>query len=152
VSRERWLLAAATLVISALIASIFVAQVQARRAEYRFEQVRRLANTSLFDFDDRVRALPGSEEARRLVVRNTLDYLQSVDTGAGVDPSLEWELASVYEKLARIQSELGDTLGARRSYRRALELVRSYSASHADDRDARKKLESLGRLASDAPQ
>ena len=48
------------------------------RAERRFNDVRKLANSFLFEFHDAIRDLPGSTAARALVVQRALEYLDSL--------------------------------------------------------------------------
>ncbi|MBL8187883.1 MAG: serine/threonine protein kinase, partial [Acidobacteria bacterium] len=69
------------------------AETQQERAERRFAQVRKLANTFLFDFHDKIAALPGSTEAREMVVKTALEYLDSLAKEAEGDVSLQNELA-----------------------------------------------------------
>ena len=71
----------------------------------------------LFDFHDRVRNLPGSTEAREILVKTSLEYLRTLEPDSGGDASLRRELANAYRKVADVQgyalaSNLGDTAGA----------------------------------------
>lgn len=104
-----------------------VAQRERARAERRFNDVRRLANSFLFEFHDAIENLPGSTKARELVVRRALEYLDSLSSESGHDPSLERELGESYEKIGDVQglpqaANLGDTAGALRSHQTALAL------------------------------
>lgn len=76
---------------------------EARIAQARFAQVRHLANRFLFDFEAKVRPLPGSTEVRQMVVSTALEYLDSLSKEAKGDASLEWELAKAYERVGRVQ-------------------------------------------------
>ncbi len=51
-----------------------VAGLQKARAERRFNDVRRLANSFLFEFHDAIADLPGSTKARELMVRRASEY------------------------------------------------------------------------------
>jgi hypothetical protein len=113
---------------------------QARRAERRFQQVRSLANAFVFDVHDRIEPLPGSTEARKMIVQTALIYLESLRSDIGNDQGLARELASAYEKIGNVQgnplrTNLGDTTGALVSLTRAEELLRPLAA--AGDLDAR---------------
>ena len=115
---RRWLsLSAVAAVILALMAGGATTWWQAQRAERRFNDVRRLAHTFMFDIHDAIAKLPGSTEARRLLVTNALEYLDSLASEAGGDPALERELATAYEKMADVLGRpstpnLGDVHGA----------------------------------------
>jgi serine/threonine protein kinase len=87
--RHRVGLAAAALLILSLIGGIVATSWQADRAERRFQQARKLSNTFLFDFHDKIQSLPGSTEAREMVARTALEYLDSLAQEAGGDSDLE---------------------------------------------------------------
>ena len=126
--RNRLAVAAAVTVCAALIAGAGVAFYQARRADRRFQDVRKLANVFVFDVHDRIRNLPGSTEARKVIVATALEYLEKLRPDAAGDPGLLLELAQTYGRIADVQglptqSNLGDTKGAIRSYSSALEIL-----------------------------
>ena len=56
-----------------------LADAQRARAERRFNDVRRLASSFLFEFHDAIAHLPGSTPARKLVVSKALEYLGSLN-------------------------------------------------------------------------
>jgi non-specific serine/threonine protein kinase/serine/threonine-protein kinase len=132
IRRNKTAVAAAALVLLALLGGIIATTWQARvaraeraRAEKRFQDVRRLANSFLFEFHDAIEKLPGSTPARALVVKRALEYLDSLSREAGADAALRDELATAYEKVGDIQgnpyhANLGDTEGAIQNYRKAL--------------------------------
>jgi non-specific serine/threonine protein kinase/serine/threonine-protein kinase len=134
VRRHRVAVIAAGLVGLSLLGGITVAVWQARRAtiaqhraEERFQQVRRLAHTVLFDYHDQISTLPGSTKLRETLVRDALSYLDNLSREVGNDTGLQRELATAYEKAAQIQgndyyANLGDTSGALASYKRSLAL------------------------------
>ena len=87
------------LAAAALLAGIATTTWQARRAEAerlraerRFVDVRKLANTVLFDVHDAVVPLPGSTGVRELLVRSGLEYLDSLSSESIGDPALQVEL------------------------------------------------------------
>src|SRR6185503_7727686 len=96
-------IAAALLIAAGIAAATGAAIYQGRRAERRFAQVRRLANTFLFDFHDKISNLQGATEARELVVKTALQYLDSLAVDAGADPGLRRELAQAYLKVGDVQ-------------------------------------------------
>src|SRR5215813_6893757 len=125
VRRYRWGIAAVSLVILSLVGGIVMSNYQARRAERRFQQVRKLAHTFLFDVNDKIRDLPGSTEAREVVVKTATEYLDSLAQEAESDPGLQWELMTAYEQVGKIQSavggaNLGQPEAAMQSYQKAL--------------------------------
>lgn len=130
VRRHKLGVLAVLLVMLSLFGGIIVANYQARRAERRFQEVRKLANTFLFEFHDSIKDLPGSTKGRELIVRTALEYLDSLAKEAGDDPSLQRELAEAYLKVGDVQgdprgSNLGQTADAMKSYRKALALGQS---------------------------
>src|SRR5689334_8210486 len=54
------------------------ARVAEARAQRRFEDVRKLANSFLFEFHDAIRGLPGATAARALLVKRGLEYLDGL--------------------------------------------------------------------------
>src|SRR5207247_3949475 len=72
----------ATLAVMGLAIGVVAVNRQARRAEYRFQQVRKLARTVLFDLNPEIENLAGSLKARELLVKTSLEYLDSLATEA----------------------------------------------------------------------
>jgi serine/threonine protein kinase/predicted negative regulator of RcsB-dependent stress response len=138
VGRHKWAITAVVLVIVSLLGGVLAAMYQARRAERRFQQVRKLANTFLFDFDEKIRDLPGSTEARAMVVKTALEYLDSLALEAEGDAALLFELAEAYEKVGNVQGSpyepnLGDTASAIKSHQKALEIRKGLAASDPEN-------------------
>ena len=126
------------------IVSIVRAERQARRqqlrAEQRFDDVRTLANSLLFEIHDSIRDLPGSTAARKLLVSRALKYLDSLAKESGGDAGLQRELAAAYERVGDVQgnplyANLGDTAGAIESYRKALQIRQVLAAGGASEAD-----------------
>jgi len=68
--------------------------------------------------------LQGSTEARELLVKRALEYLDSLSFETQTDPELQSELASTYEKIAELQGNpyqpnLNDAAGAIENYQKA---------------------------------
>ena len=104
-----------------------VARSQRQLAERRFAEVRRLANSFLFEFDTAIADLAGATAARQLVVSKALEYLSALAKDATGDAELLKELATAYQRVGDIQghpffANLGDRAGALRSYREALRI------------------------------
>ncbi|HWW63002.1 MAG TPA: serine/threonine-protein kinase, partial [Thermoanaerobaculia bacterium] len=101
---------------------------QKRLAERRFEQVRALARSVVFELHDAIAPLPGSTPARALLVQRALVYLDTLAADAEDNAPLQAELAGAYLKIGDVQGKpyaanLGDTSGAMKSYRKALSIA-----------------------------
>lgn len=111
-----------------------IARAERVRAERRFNDVRKLANSLMFDIHDAIRDLPGSTAARKILLDKALQYLDSLAGEAGNDPALLRELATAYERMAEVQGEflndnLGDTGGSLRSDQKAIALRKQLVAT-----------------------
>ncbi|MGE0884915.1 MAG: protein kinase [Blastocatellales bacterium] len=124
-----------------------IAEAQRERADRRFAQVRKLANTFLFDFHDKIATLPGSTEARELVVKTALEYLDSLAKEAEGDTSLQSELAIAYLRVGEVQgdpqqSNLRNYNSALGSYQNSIKLAESLLAKGYTDAALRNALAS----------
>ena len=63
-----------------------IAREQRARAEHRFNDVRKLANSLLFDVHDSIQNLPGATPARQMIVQSALTYLDSLAKESSGDP------------------------------------------------------------------
>jgi eukaryotic-like serine/threonine-protein kinase len=152
IKRHKRGVVAAMLILLALLAGLITTLWQARnarseraRAERRFNDVRRLANSFMFEVHDAVKDLPGSTPARELIVRRALEYLDTLAQEAVDDPVLQSELATAYQKVGDVQgnpyyANLGDTSGALESYRKALLIRESLAARGVVDVENRRAL------------
>jgi non-specific serine/threonine protein kinase/serine/threonine-protein kinase len=157
VGRHRVGVAATGLVMLTLVGGIVatarqarIAQAQRARAERRFGDVRKLANSFVFELHDAIRDLPGSTPARQLVVKKGLEYLDSLAQEASGDPVLQLELANAYEKVGDVQgsplgANMGDTAGAIASYRKEVAIREALSAARPGDREIARDLASAYR-------
>lgn len=140
VRRHRAGVAASVFILLALIGGLGAALWQAQRAteaqaraESRFEDVRQLANSLVFELHDAIADLPGSTKARRLLVDRALVYLEKLQKHAVGDPVLLADLAAAYRKIGDVQghpeqSSLGDLAAAMESWHKALEIRRGLAA------------------------
>ncbi|MEO7970794.1 MAG: serine/threonine-protein kinase [bacterium] len=145
IGRNRLGLAAAAVVLLVLSGGILATRWEAHRAQRRFNDVRALANSFLFEFDNSIKDLQGATPARELVVRRSLQYLDSLSRESANDPALQLELATAYERIGSIQgnsyySNLGDTEGALRSYRTSVALLERIATNAPDPRALRRQL------------
>jgi serine/threonine protein kinase len=133
VRRRRIEIAAATIVLVSLIAALGFSMHEARVAEEQrtiaqrhFDSVRKLSNR-LFVFHDEIAKLPGSTMAREMLVKTSLEYLDTLYKESSTDRALQEELGFAYKKVADIQgsvdsANVGDTAGAMLSYAKAVAL------------------------------
>ena len=119
----------------------YVAQSERAKAEQRFNQVRELANTILFDYNDKIKLLPGTVELREKLVTDALKYLDNLAQGSEGDISLRRDLVKAYDKVGEVQfglsnGNLGNSSGALQSYRKALSIAEQItSEKNATDED-----------------
>jgi serine/threonine protein kinase len=135
VRRHRASVTAAALVLVTLIGGIVATLRQARiaeanrqRAEKRFNDVHKLANSLIFEVHDSIRQLPGATAARKLIIERAQQYLDGLAQESQSDPALLRDLAAAYGKLASVQgnaldANLGDSSRALQNYRKAVELL-----------------------------
>jgi eukaryotic-like serine/threonine-protein kinase len=114
------------------------ARLEEQRAQERLSAMVALANRSLFDIHSQIEHLPGATEARRSIVRSTLQYLEELARGAQDDERLRLAVAAGYLKLGDVQGyplgpSLGDTVGALSSYRKAQEFLMPLRREHPLD-------------------
>jgi len=137
IRRHKAAVIAAGLAIAALaggsITTLWEARVAEReraRAERRFAEVRRIANSLLFDVHDALRDVDGAGAAREMVIARSLSFFDSLARDAAGDLPLERELGSGYERAGDIQMQAKEARGAASSYLRAAR-VREKMASQA---------------------
>jgi non-specific serine/threonine protein kinase/serine/threonine-protein kinase len=131
--RNRLAVFAIAVIIVTLLGGILSTRREQARTKARFNDVRALANSILFEISDAIRDLPGSTPARLLLVERAQTYLDKLDHESSDDPSLERELAEAYKKVGEVQyrvgyPNLGDINGALASARKELALRERISA------------------------
>lgn len=152
VRRNRVPVAAAVVVLCALVGGLAaalwqadIARQQRDRATRRFDDVRRLSNSLLFELSPRIERLQGATEARDLLVRRAVVYLDSLASESADDLQLQLELASAYEKIGDLQGnpanpnliELDAAIG---SYRKARDIRARVLKRVPDSEDNRSAL------------
>ncbi len=136
--RRYWVfVTAGMLVVISLAAGLYVANRERMVAERRFAQLRQLSKR-VIDLDGTIRTLPGAMEARRKLVAASLEYLEGLRREAGENPELAREVGEGYWHLGRIQGvnaemNLGDSVKAEDSLKKAATLIDSALVSHPDD-------------------
>jgi serine/threonine protein kinase len=160
VRRHRAAVAAAALAGLTLVAGVAATLWQARRAERqralaerRFEEVRSLAKTFIFEVNDGIEHLAGSTPVREKIVATALAYLDRLAAEDSSDAGLRLELAQGYRRIGDVQGNpfmpnLGKLDGARESYEKSLRLARGLVAASPNELEARTALwGALQRLA-----
>jgi len=152
IARNRTGVAAATFIAIAVLAGTAASLYEARRArqnelraERRFNDVRALADSLLFDIHDAIRDLPGSTPARKLIVERAQEYLDNLSRESQSDPKLLVELANAYIKLATVQGDgrdanLGNTPALLANFRKAVDLLEGSAALDPANTDTRELL------------
>jgi non-specific serine/threonine protein kinase/serine/threonine-protein kinase len=140
IARHRIGLAATTVVILMLLAAFAITLQEARIAQRRFNDVRHLANSMIFDIHDSIKDLPGSTPARKHIVDRAMEYLDNLSKEAPRDTSLQRELATAYERVGLVQGQflqtsLGDTKGCLASYEKAFALRKRIADKTGDFAD-----------------
>lgn len=111
---------------------------QQARAERRFNEVRRIANTLIFDVNADLARIPGSTAVRKKLVDEATKYLEGLRAETAGDPELQLEVAGGYRRIAEVLSGVteagfGDRQGAIAHLQQArallLPLVQSPSAT-----------------------
>ena len=145
VTRHKGVVAVSVVAILSLLTGMAVALHEARvarqermRAERRFNDVRKLAHSLMFDVHDSIRDLPGTTSARKLLVEKALEYLDSLSREATGDEALQQELAAAYDRIGDLlgyngSANLGDFKGALESYNKALVIREAAAAAHPED-------------------
>jgi serine/threonine protein kinase/tetratricopeptide (TPR) repeat protein len=146
---------ALTVGIAATLREARIASENQRKAEQRFNDVRKLADSLMFEIHDSIEGLPGATASRKLIVQRSREYLDRLAQEATGDVSLQRELASAYEKLGSAQGDmygasLGDAKGGLQSLQKALairQVVASANPQNVEDRIALARVyQETGRL------
>jgi non-specific serine/threonine protein kinase/serine/threonine-protein kinase len=128
-------------IIIGIVATLWqarIAQAEKAKAEKRFGDVRKLANSYLFDIFPEIEDLEGSLKAREKILTIALEYLDSLSHEAEGDTDLQLELATAYEKIGEVQgavnvTNLGDIKAGLDSYKKAQNLREAVFAQNPDD-------------------
>jgi tetratricopeptide (TPR) repeat protein len=137
-----------------LVHTARIAEAERAKAQERFDQVRKLANSLLFELHDGVAALPGSNSVRKQLVARALEYLDTLAKTSSGDPVLQLNLAQSYERLGSVQGHisemnLGDPEGALASYSRGIEILQHVPSAARERTDILRELATLHILRRD---
>lgn len=141
--RHRVAVPAVALAAILILAFAAAAWWEAVRAQRRFDQVRSLAHTVMFDLHDSIASLPGSTKPRQLLVASALQYLEQLSRDSASDPKLAWEIALGYERIGMVQgygpeANLGQPREAAKSMEKALAILDRFSAATSSTRELRR--------------
>jgi eukaryotic-like serine/threonine-protein kinase len=142
IKRNKVAVFAALLIIVAIVIGFLTTMKQQTRAERRFSEVRKLAHSVIFDYHDAIADLQGATPVRERLVKDALEYLNSLSSESSNDTSLKMEIAEAYKKIGDVQgnpyqSNLGDTEGSLESYRKALAILELLVAQSSDNNATR---------------
>jgi non-specific serine/threonine protein kinase/serine/threonine-protein kinase len=152
VRRHKAGVAAAALVLLTLVSGVVTTAWQARRAteqrdraQRRFEDVRKLSNSLLFELSPKIESLHGATEARHLLLSRALEYLDSLAVEAADDLRLQGDLASAYEKVGDLQGnptnpDLIELDEAIKSYEKARQIRLALLVIKPDDAEQLRRL------------
>lgn len=141
VVRRRWLVVlAGVLLLLATIATWRIWRAE-QIAELRFNQVRQLAHSMVFDLHDAIQELPGSTMARKMLIERALEYLKALETTSGRNRDLQLELARAYTKIGTVQAaaasaSLDDCAAGIRSLEHARFLLHDILGRSGSDEEA----------------
>ncbi|MBZ5606605.1 MAG: hypothetical protein LAO79_30310, partial [Acidobacteriia bacterium] len=153
-TRHRTGVVAAAVVVVSLSAGLIVAQHEASVArkqkamsEQRAAEIRRLANSLIFDLHDAIQSLPGATPIRVTLMDRATQALDSLTNTAVDDPAIQLELAAAYRRLAEVQGEparanLGNLRASLASYRKAQSLLEGVRRRQPKDLDVARQLAS----------
>ena len=113
--------------VTATVRSARIAQAERTRAEKRFNDVRKLSNSLIFEIHDSIQGLPGATPSRKLLLNRAVEYLDKLSQDSVGDLDLQRELAWGYQRLATVQgdstqSNLGQVSAAEASNRKSIAL------------------------------
>ena len=151
---------AGILIVLAIIGGIIttlwqakIAQTERAKAENRFNDVRNLANSFLFEITPEIENLSGSTRAKELLVKRALEYLDRLNKTSD-DFELRRELAAAYEKVGDVQgnpyeANIGDMQGAMHSYEKARAIREKLFANDYDNVELKAELAKNTQLIGD---
>ncbi|HWW84595.1 MAG TPA: serine/threonine-protein kinase [Vicinamibacterales bacterium] len=125
------------------------ARVERARADQRFNDLRQLARSNLFELNDAIQQLPGSAAARNLVIQRTVQYLDKLNSESGGNHDLLEELAVGYERIGQLQGNfsgpgIGDSKASLESYQKAWTIREALVANRPTDANGLSAFDALG--------
>ena len=99
-ARNRVAVAGVSLAVLGLVSAAGIALTQEREASERFEQVRTLSRSVMFELHDAVVPLKGSTAARKLIVDKSLVYLDALAKDAEAREDVQLDVVKGYLRLS----------------------------------------------------
>jgi tetratricopeptide (TPR) repeat protein len=139
------------------VARAHEADAERQKAQQRFDEVRSLASSFLFEFHDAIQNLPGATAARRLVVAKAQEYLARLEKEQAGDAGLLQDVADAYSKIGLILgdpygSNLGDSTGALASLEKGLAVAHRAETLRPGDPRIRREISMLYLLIASVQQ
>jgi eukaryotic-like serine/threonine-protein kinase len=140
--RHRISMTAAALVGLAIVGGVVatlrearIAAANAKRAEQRFNDIRKLADSLIFEIHDSIQSLPGATPSRKLLLDRAVEYLDKLSQDAAGDVDLQRQLAWGYQRLSAVQgdtsqSNLGQISAAETSVRKSITLFEAVAKAN----------------------
>ena len=92
---------------AAILHSASVARRQRALADKRFEDVRALAHSYIFDLDPQLEEVPGTMKVRAFILKNALKYLEAMSREDLQDDGLAREIGRGYMRVSQVQADFG---------------------------------------------
>jgi len=108
IRRHRLAVGAALVIALTIATGMNTTMRQRAAADARYQSVRSLATSILFDVNESLKEVPGAGQARKQAVMAALKHLEALAERSGDDPALTEDLATAYEQAAEIMSGLPD--------------------------------------------
>ncbi len=105
------------------------AEVERLKAQASYNQVRKIANSFIFKYEEAIENLPNSRQVRQELVADGLKFLDNLSSDSALDPELAIEQGAGYRKLAftlfnnRNAANLGDKAGSDAAHQKARKLL-----------------------------
>ena len=111
-----------------------------RVAQQRFDELRNVALTFMFDIDQKLAPVPGTLPARTSVLDAAGRYLDELAGHANRDEVLLTQLGQAQARLAGTLDTIGDRSGAARAYDKSLSIFRALHDAKPDDLPSARRL------------
>ena len=119
------------------------------RAEQRFTQVRKLARSILFDYQESIKEMPGATEVRGKMISDSVEYLDNLANESDYSLDLQRDIVAAYRKVGDIQGSfagggnLSKNEAALESFRKALAIQESIVAANPESSEDNQMLARL---------
>jgi non-specific serine/threonine protein kinase/serine/threonine-protein kinase len=146
--RNRAPVIAGLLILLTLVGGMYATWQQSRIAERRFQDIRKMADSDLFEIHDALLKLPASAPLRYQIIARALKNLDKLQNESQGDVHLLSDIAAGYEKVADMQGSfsgpgIGDSGASLKSIAKALEVranLVKLSRNGFDERKAQNEL------------